>query len=292
MSKSKLVQFLNFPYPFYENSFQAVKISLSIGIFIGFFCYYFAPFGMIHIDPYSRMGYGVVSFLICSFFMIVLPMFFPRSLSTSKWKIYKELIWILAINLTLAFGNYYYSAVIFVENYKLEFNLRVFIWVFLVTITIAIIPAITIILYKQIFVYKNIVKEVKKIDAKLVMKNNPLHKVKEEIEINSEVLKENLKLNINNLVFISSSGNYVEVYFLEDSELRKKVIRSSISRIENQFKEFNNILRCHRSYLINLNKIDRVTGNLQGYQLHFEGIEDAVPVSRSYTKRIKEYYFA
>ena len=56
---------------------------------------------------------------------------------------------------------------------------------------------------------------------------------------------------------------------------------------EQQLKEFNSIIRCHRSHMINASKINKASGNLQGYQLQFLNFPDTIPVSRSYTKKIK-----
>ncbi|NNK69400.1 MAG: LytTR family transcriptional regulator [Flavobacteriaceae bacterium] len=46
-------------------------------------------------------------------------------------------------------------------------------------------------------------------------------------------------------------------------------------------------MRCHRSYIINVDHVQHISGNLQGYQLELSGFQDLVPVSRSYTRRIK-----
>jgi DNA-binding LytR/AlgR family response regulator len=57
--------------------------------------------------------------------------------------------------------------------------------------------------------------------------------------------------------------------------------------VELQLKKFKNIIRCHRSYIVNLENIENISGNLQGYQLNFKQYTEQVPVSRSYTKKIK-----
>jgi DNA-binding LytR/AlgR family response regulator len=53
-------------------------------------------------------------------------------------------------------------------------------------------------------------------------------------------------------------------------------------------KEYKFIMRCHRSYLVNVNHIDRVEGNSQGYRIYFETIDFAVPVSKNYVNKLRE----
>ncbi len=283
----KLIKFLNYPYPFYENARQGFKICLGIGIFITAFCFFFRPFGLDELSTLGLIGYGLVSFLICSFHIVVLPLIFKKNLKTEGWKIYKEILWILAINISLAFGNYFYSGFIFRAGYR--FDIKIFLIVLFCTIIVAVIPAIAIILYKQLFVYKKILKDVKKIDAKLIESNNSYKHISKELKVLtlSESKKDQFKINANDFVLLSSAGNYVEIFFKENQTIQKKLLRNNIYKIEQQLKKFDHIIRCHRSHIVNLNHIKKVTGNLQGYQLSIEGLENLIPVSRSYSKAIK-----
>jgi len=285
---NKIIQFLNYPYPFYENMLQAFKLSLGIGFFIGLFCYLFRPFGLDDATDIELLGFGLVSFLVCGFYMILLPLVFSRMLRHRKWRIYKEILWILLITSSIATANYFYLGFIFDAGYA--FNLRIFIFVLTCTAIIAIIPAIAIILYKQVFVYKRIVKEVEKIDAKLISRNSLFVQDESKIRITfkSDTRKNDVHIFLDQFVLLSSFGNYIEVYYVKNNELTKQLIRNTISNIEKDLKEINSIVRCHRSHMINLQKIDRVKGNLQGYQLFFKVVDMQVPVSRSYTRLIKE----
>jgi DNA-binding LytR/AlgR family response regulator len=48
------------------------------------------------------------------------------------------------------------------------------------------------------------------------------------------------------------------------------------------------VMRCHRAFLVNLQTVTKVTGNLQGYQLQLGDTGREVPVSRGYAKEIRE----
>ena len=98
--------------------------------------------------------------------------------------------------------------------------------------------------------------------------------------------KDVLKLQPDDLLFIESSDNYCTIVHLKDEpvgagKLLKPLLRSSLSRLETQINR-PHIVRCHRSYVVNLNRVERVTGNAQGYKLHLLNGQLQVPVARKY----------
>ena len=70
----------------------------------------------------------------------------------------------------------------------------------------------------------------------------------QKVEIKGEGHYEGLRLQLNDIIAIQSSDNYVEVFYLSGNELKKTLIRNKLSAIDDEFSE---LLRAHRSYLIN-----------------------------------------
>jgi DNA-binding LytR/AlgR family response regulator len=52
--------------------------------------------------------------------------------------------------------------------------------------------------------------------------------------------------------------------------------------------EYSMIYKTHRSYLVNLNYVEHVTGNAQGYKLHLNSHEEKIPVARNSIKNFEE----
>ena len=73
---------------------------------------------------------------------------------------------------------------------------------------------------------------------------------------------------------------------MQDGKLRKHLLRSSLSRLEEQISQAGTIRRCHRSYIVNLAQVSSISGNAQGYHLHFRDCDEEVPVGRSYAQDI------
>ncbi len=97
--------------------------------------------------------------------------------------------------------------------------------------------------------------------------------------------KDSLTVPATSLLFVESSDNYCTVVYLKNELPVKMLLRSSLTRLEGQVRQVvgeGQFIRCHRSYLVNLNQVERVTGNAQGYKLYLGGGQFQVPVSRQY----------
>ena len=108
------------------------------------------------------------------------------------------------------------------------------------------------------------------------------------ITLKSDTGKESLNLLPNQLLYVESVGNYVEVHWLNFMFPQKTVLRSTLRAVEDALTDQPQFFRCHRAFLVNLKAISHTTGNARGYILKFSGSEQEVPVSRSFVKAFEE----
>lgn len=115
-----------------------------------------------------------------------------------------------------------------------------------------------------------------------------LNKPETETLVNliAENKKDYYEVKLNELLFIEANDNYSGIYLLQNGQIKKQLLRSSLKRMENQLTDFDFIVRCHKSYIVNIHNITRVSGNAQGYRLHFDNTDLEIPVSRSFPKSI------
>jgi DNA-binding LytR/AlgR family response regulator len=135
-----------------------------------------------------------------------------------------------------------------------------------------------------------------RLNVKNIRLANNLNSVIEENSVISKktstntgkVIVDNRELTLDELIFVKSEGNYLEIY-----QYGKKpspiLIRFTLKDLEALLNAYPNMIKTHRSYLVNSKYIERITGNAQGYQLHFSHY--VVPVSRNmiakFNSRIK-----
>ena len=110
----------------------------------------------------------------------------------------------------------------------------------------------------------------------------------EKIRIGSKLKKEELSFYPGQFIYAESDGNYV-VFCIEDGQnVRKEIIRNSISNIEQQLSVIPFVTRTHRAFIVNLKKVISSKGNTLGYRLKLRGTDTIIPVSRQNVHEVEE----
>lgn len=99
-----------------------------------------------------------------------------------------------------------------------------------------------------------------------------------------------LSVKLSNLIFIESSDNYVEIYYLNQEKSTKFLLRNSLKNIEEQYAS-PTLVRCHRSYMINLKKVRVMRKDKEGIFLEMDTHElTDIPVSKTYSGNVLNYF--
>ncbi len=98
---------------------------------------------------------------------------------------------------------------------------------------------------------------------------------------NSGTLK--LIVNQSNLFYIESNDNYIKVWYQDTfDELKQYMLRCRLKTIEESFAD-SDLVRCHRQYIVNINKIVQMTRQKDGTFSINLGLNTApIPVSKTY----------
>ena len=108
------------------------------------------------------------------------------------------------------------------------------------------------------------------------------------IDFISENSSENFSLPVAEVAYIKSADNYVEIVYKEGETYKKKLIRNTLKNIESQIKQYSNFLRCHRTSIVNIHFIGRLSRDRNNHWVIIKGVEEQVPVSRQYLLKLKE----
>jgi hypothetical protein len=90
---------------------------------------------------------------------------------------------------------------------------------------------------------------------------------------------ETLTINLRELLFIQAGSNYSTFFLKNGVGIQKKLLRINLKSLDQQI---NNpyAIRCHRSFIVNINAISSITGNTNGYKLQIQDTDHFIPVSR------------
>ncbi|NLT50522.1 MAG: DNA-binding protein [Ignavibacteria bacterium] len=284
---SKIKEFLNKPFPFEYSIEYNIIYSVFFGVFVAAFLIIFRPFGINEEELTLKLfiilsGYGAITSVILFSSSFLLNKMFLINHNESEWKVKYEICFTILIILLIAAGNSIYN--LLTEGYPLTF-LHIFGFIYQ-TFLVGFLPLMISILVVYNRKLKKNLAEARKMNAKLIPQMH--ERLPEKITISAELVKDYFSLNASAIYFIKSAGNYVEIYYQENSDIKCRLLRTSLKRVEDLCSKFAFIFKCHRTYLVNLDKVKNISGNSQGYLLLFNDDEYSVPVARSLAKELKE----
>jgi len=283
-----MLSLLNSPYPtpygrkgnFYE--------ALCIGLFVALFLMIFQPFGISESKESNLFlktgGFGVVSFVVLLFFFYIFPRFFKTFFLEKNYTLGKELIANVGMLFFVTIGNGLYAQYILQQD--VFGSIFVLIWQ---TLLVGIFPLTFVALIQYNRKLNANIRASKEIQipnqnsSSLEIKTSSI----QYFFISGEQEKKQIELD--DLLYLESDGNYASLHQLKEGQVLKTIHRTTLKSIEEE-NTFENIQRCHRSYIVNLNQVTAVNGNAQGLKLSLKNCDDIIPVSKKYIPEIKNYF--
>lgn len=278
----KILKKLNEPFP-ENNSFKEdFRFIVGVGIFVVFFLYFFRPFGInnYHGNPLEICAiFGIITIIMSSAYELFCTYILRLQKDVPSWTLGKWILFTLGLIMTIASSNYLFL------YYKqwVSTDLGAFAQIFIGTMFIGIFPIVLSGLMLQMKADKR--NQAQANDMQNALPIFPL--TAKEITLTAQSNQPKLTLVVNQLYYLEAMQNYVSVHYLKENQLEKVLFRNTISAMEKQLDN-TSIIRCHRSYLVNTNLIEKVAGNAQGLRLSLKNLEDrTIPVSRKYIPILK-----
>lgn len=283
-----MLSFLNNPYPYFPFSLRDLRIYFLIGLFIFLFLYLFQPFGISEWrTPYETLkllGFGAVSFAMPLLLKLACQLFFHTDRWSESWKVRSEILMLTMVVIAVALGNMLFAYSIGLS----QLHIRTFLYALLATVLIGCFPiTLSVVLKYNRYLALN-KKDAGEMEAELqkqeYSQNNPAPD-NTQLVLTAENGKDKLGLFPDQLLYIESSDNYSLVVFMQGELKSREMMRGSLRRLEAQLN-IPYIVRCHRSFIVNLKNIAHIEGNVQGYRISFRQTDETIPVSRNYGKDI------
>ncbi|MDU1904609.1 MAG: LytTR family DNA-binding domain-containing protein [Dysgonomonas sp.] len=285
---NKLWEYLNQPFPVIRKRGLIVILpSIIIIVLLALF----KPFGLESgIDiPYKIAGFGLITACTTFTILYVAPLIFRNFYEKEKWTLAKHLATCTIILIGISTGNYlfYLSTTTFhINSYQTNFSF----WL-LVTLVTGAIPIIIITYILKNEELKINISEINHLNLRLqsiaTTRGNTYKESGREITIEGSTSK-SVNLVPENILYIEAAKNYIQINYLNDnSELKKAQLRATIGQIESQLETYEDIIRCHRAFIVNTLHIAEVQKHPSGISLLINHTEDCIPVSRTYTKATK-----
>lgn len=253
------------------------------------------------------LTYSSITLVTCLFLTVLCPYLFHNFFHDTKWTVGKEICYVFFILFVISGLNLIAHNIF--DN--IPINIKEFFISLKYTLPLAAFPVSFSILVKQKWLKEKYKKEatlwnniLHEYQANASIQKGVSHEVSSvnnsdnwESEIKAEPdsliitgtgVGEVLEIKTDDLLLISSADNYITIYYKVHETIKSYLIRNTLKSTEAKTQHIKAIVRCHRSYIVNLNKVERIVGDAQGLKLLVEGIEEPISVGSSYLENVKK----
>lgn len=252
-------------YPFDPSIKHHVLIALGLAVWVFVFLFFTEPLDVGQLYLNEKLTYLPLYGLFSSIcYLICLPFQYWLSKKVGQWPVWAELIFmsfVIIIGFVATRLVYYYLVV---DSDPYAYTISYFATAIYLPAALTVFPIVAIGRW-SFGKYKE-----KRLEN-------------DKIEIKGTGNYESLRLQLNDLICIQSSDNYVEVTFNEGGNLKTQLIRNKLTAVEEQRPE---LIRTHRSFLINAYHFRQwKTGNRKVNMMLTGDLE--VPVSKTYQAAVE-----
>lgn len=102
--------------------------------------------------------------------------------------------------------------------------------------------------------------------------------------------KARISLKRNNLLYVGANDNYVNIYYLDNDTVGYTMLRNNLKSLEGTIAS-NTIVRCHRSYMVNLQNVKMINYEKDGLYITFNtNAVSKIPISKSYAEEVMKRF--
>ncbi|MBO0947623.1 LytR/AlgR family response regulator transcription factor [Fibrella forsythiae] len=258
-------------------------LSVQAGIYVFLFL---TVFNAGWADWQSRLWMHVLFAIGCVFSSVLanaaIPRLFPVLYDEDRWTVGRHIVHVLVVLLIISIGNQ-------LIVWSLKLPAPSFLTMYGMVTAIGFFPIFMGVMVAERRRLKRNLAQASQLNKQLNELHQPnvpdtanVPELPRGILLTSDTGKERLSLLPNQLIYVESVGNYVEVHWLNFMFPQKTVLRSTLKDVEAAVAHDPQFFRCHRAFLVNLRAVNHTTGNSRGYQLTMSGSNREIPVSRSY----------
>lgn len=281
------------PYQSYFSPSFRLRQALIFGLFVGLFLWYFHPFQIDQMPQgihFVSAGFGAVTFFGMLLTNVVVPGLFGAFFEAERWTVGKEIVWVSVTISTIGLFNFMF----FCWFYPNAFTFTTLFWFQVNTLAIGVFPVSLFTLWNE----SRTRRKYSDSAAQLNQRRSPPVEASTDaapasdplIDIPSQNTNESLSLLLSDLLYIQVADNYLEVVHLQGGLLKKRLLRNTLKEVSEHLSAHPALLRCHKSFLVNMQQVYRVSGNAQGYRLHLHGTEESIPVSRQHNDTVRALF--
>lgn len=278
-----ILQLLQKPYPLHVQFSRSIGPLILFSTIVPLFLIVFQPFGIgkssCDWETAILAGTFIPIFLGLSINFYGIARLFPHLFDGNNWNVGKETVWAIWNFITIMFMvSIYWSLVPACGSSSIVWTEQI-----LNALLIGLIPITICIYFNYSYMLRRKLVQAEKLNA--ILKEKISYHEHGQLNLTGANNSDKVSLITDNLLLIQSEDNYSKLILDVAGNIEKKLIRSSLKHIEDQI-EYPFIVKCHRSFIINLARVEDVSGNARDFKVKLKNYPDWIPVSRDAYKQI------
>jgi len=240
-----------------------------LALAVVFILIFLQPFDTYQTDmPFKNLkllGYSVCIIMPVMFLHTFEELWYKRN--KSKWFLYQEIIILFFGFILISIASFFYNAIV-VNDINVEYN---YILTWSLNFGLPFVPVFIPLWAYLRFRFSTVEIRPKEKNGEKVV----------SIAVNNQ---QSIQFKENDFLFAQSQANYVDVYFLDGTGLRREMIRFTISGL---IDIIPSALQIHRSYLVNPSQIKEISGNTRKGNVKINHFEEEIPISPKHFTAVK-----
>ncbi len=271
------------PAYLYEKS-NIIRLIFFTAIFALFFINIFQPFGSRNwypdISPFKYFFFSSLIILIGMLVVVIsrlIMLYYTRKHSINYWQ---YVFWVIIEILSMSMFYSLFSKFIPKEGMNRDF-VEIFHNSTINTSLVILLPYSILWLYFSWREKNSLLQKMSTDEPAIELQKKSLLAFPDE--------KGELKISIvlENLLYIDSSDNYVTIHYLNKSKNLKFLLRNSLKWIDENLTIETPLVRCHRSFIVNLDKVKVLRKTKDGILLELDAINTPdIPVSKTFYEKV------
>lgn len=284
----KITAILKQPHPGYLSLSGYFKTVAAISVVVFLILCFLQPFdigyrnikGNTFLTALIYASGAAIVMSINSLWLLLLPSWFKN------WTLGKDLVVLFYQLMSIGVG------VWLINSYAVVSTRQGYTRAIFLAFAIGILPYVIVTIFKHSrYLHESLKQaELMNLQLKAVQSGHPPALAKpEDNSLFLIVTKPGIRIPVHDFLYAESKGNNLHVFWLDKEVLKTEIFRCTI----HEFTQSNTIhisfFRCHRSYIVNIDKVQQIQGNSAGYQLILHAGLRPVTVARSYVQAFKKH---
>ena len=272
---------LQAPYPFERDAADKRDTIISLSLFASLILLLLQPYGFVALNQ-ARMsgGYLVISVTLFVINFYGFPKLLPSWFEEHKWSVQRAFIFLLYNFFVIGLWTHVFRGLLIKNDIAYLISGEELLIGLGKIMMIGLGASILLILIRYNLLARKHLQVSQELNHQLREQLNQLTPIDADETI--ELILENkpVVFNRSDLNFIKAEGNYIALHLASHEKHTSQLYRVKMKEMEEALSSFPEFFRCHRSFMINLNRIESSHGNSQGLFITVTGETTRIPVAR------------